>query len=319
MVYQIAALSLEADIHLYAIAKTIQELKCGVVFHHIASDWISRKSLLAWKLTDTLPTASISNIHGDIIDIGQMDLVWWRRVNQPQASNTAINDPTICDLINRDCGASLLGAFQTCFNGVWVSDPMATLKAENKLLQLKTALSCGFRVPKTLVSQDPATIRDFCTEHDNNLIIKPVRGTLHKHLFTRKLESSHLESTDALRMCPATYQECIEGDRHLRVMCFGSNVHTFLITTSDLDWRENTNVPFEYVSIGSEFDGRVISLVETLGLKMGVLDFKLDQHGEPIWLEINPQGQFLFCEGMTGFDLQGAFVKFLMDELNNKG
>jgi hypothetical protein len=57
--------------------------------------------------------------------------------------------------------------------------------------------------------------------------------------------------------------------------------------------------------------GRVL---EILGLKMGVVDLKVDPTGEPVWLELNPQGQFLFVEGLTGLDLTGAFSEFLHDE-----
>jgi hypothetical protein len=33
-----------------------------------------------------------------------------------------------------------------------------------------------------------------------------------------------------------------------------------------------------------------------------------------MWLELNPQGQFLFVEGLTGVDLAGPFSEFLFRE-----
>ena len=50
----------------------------------------------------------------------------------------------------------MLGTLRTAFRGRWVSDPEATRRAENKLVQLVAAKAAGFRVPRTLVSNDPA-------------------------------------------------------------------------------------------------------------------------------------------------------------------
>jgi hypothetical protein len=56
-----------------------------------------------------------------------------------------------------------------------------------------------------------------------------------------------------------------------------------------------------------------------LGLRMGVADLKITPAGDPVWLELNPQGQFLFLEGLTGLDLTGAFADFLRDEARRAG
>ena len=50
---------------------------------------------------------------------------------------------------------------------------------------------------------------------------------------------------------------------------------------------------------------------------MGVADLKLTPEGHPVWLELNPQGQFLFIEGMTRMDLTGPFCDFLREEAAN--
>jgi hypothetical protein len=48
---------------------------------------------------------------------------------------------------------------------------------------------------------------------------------------------------------------------------------------------------------------------------MGILDLKLGSDGELVWLEINPQGQFMFLEGMgRGIRLSRPFCDFLRTE-----
>jgi hypothetical protein len=44
---------------------------------------------------------------------------------------------------------------------------------------------------------------------------------------------------------------------------------------------------------------------------MGVLDCILTDDGEPVFLEINPQGQFLFIEGLTRLPLTEYLAAFL--------
>jgi hypothetical protein len=55
---------------------------------------------------------------------------------------------------------------------------------------------------------------------------------------------------------------------------------------------------------------------DRLGLRMGIFDMKLDPHDQPWWLEVDPQVQFLFVEGMCGLPLTEAFTA-LLDELRS--
>jgi hypothetical protein len=44
-----------------------------------------------------------------------------------------------------------------------------------------------------------------------------------------------------------------------------------------------------------------------------VFDLKLSSNGA-VWLELNPQGQFLFAEGLSGLPLMAAMSNYLRDE-----
>ena len=63
----------------------------------------------------------------------------------------------------------------------------------------------------------------------------------------------------------------------------------------------------------------ILDVLRRLNLKMGIMDLKLDEHGTPVWLEINQQGQFLFVEGISGLKLASAFAEFLYDEASQNG
>ena len=48
---------------------------------------------------------------------------------------------------------------------------------------------------------------------------------------------------------------------------------------------------------------------------MGIIDFMISDDDDLIWIEINPQGQFLFAEALSGLDLKERFADFLCSTL----
>ncbi|MGS2642692.1 ATP-grasp domain-containing protein [Streptosporangium sp. LJ11] len=237
-------------------------------------------------------------------------MIWYRRANLPQNGISDLAADAYVDVVNQSCTATLHGLLDVEFSGTWVSDPDATRRAENKLVQLRAAGLAGFKVPRTLVSQDPEEIMRFYEAVSGNAIMKPVRASRHEQLLTMKVTREHLLHSDALRLCPTIFQEYVPGSRHLRVLCCGSDTYAVEIESQDLDWRPNLDVPFTPTTLDPVTIERLHRVLELLNLRMGIFDLKICD-GEPVWLEVNPQGQFLFLEGLTGMELTHAFAEFL--------
>jgi glutathione synthase/RimK-type ligase-like ATP-grasp enzyme len=185
------------------------------------------------------------------------------------------------EVVNASAPSALLGALLTHFEGTWVSDPDATRRAENKLLQLRAAQAAGFKVPRTLVSQNPSEIRRFCGALNGQAVLKTLRATPSAQLFTLKVTPEHLADDDGLRLCPTIFQQYVAGDTHVRALCTGTGVHAVTIVSADLDWRVNLNVPITPVELAPSVNARLGRVLNLLGLKMGVVDLKMDEIGEP--------------------------------------
>lgn len=312
--YHVAILTVENDLHALAMQKAFESYS-DVVCRVVETDRCCNSSGLSWSnvahpdLACTLPARG-----GELFEVSQLDVIWWRRINSPQKVPPYITDPSHIDVINNDCRTALLGIVLNEFKGTWINEPSATRLAENKLLQLHAAQRAGLQIPRTLVSQDPIKIRRFCAMLENKVVVKPVRGTRGLHLFAQMLAEEHLADDDSLRLCPAIYQEHVPGNRHIRAHCFGDAVHAVLIESEDLDWRRNLDIPFRVFHLAEDVKERLRNVLGILGLKMGVIDLKLVRETEPVWLEINPQGQFLFVEGLSGLDLTSAFTDFIYQE-----
>jgi glutathione synthase/RimK-type ligase-like ATP-grasp enzyme len=313
---QLAILTLHNDIHGVIIQKELEKYD-NIMCHVIETDRICGAGNITWSNTDDKEfECVISTRDGETINVKELGLVWWRRVNYPQKIPGEVADDIHIDLINNECRESLWGIFLKEFNGVWINDPTSTRMAENKLVQLRNAHDAGFRVPRTLVSQNVRKIKKFCSLLDNNVVVKPVRGTQQYHLFTRMLTEEHLSDDTSLHLCPTMYQEYIEGYKHIRAHCFGDEVYAAMIESHDLDWRENLDIPFSVYELDDDTKLRLRKVMRSLGLKMGVIDLKISNIDKtPVWLEVNPQGQFLFVEGLSGIDLASKFSAFLQDEL----
>jgi glutathione synthase/RimK-type ligase-like ATP-grasp enzyme len=244
-------------------------------------------------------------------------LIWWRRTTVDQKLPPEIDNPFQLDLIRNDCQAAILGLLRTSSAAVWINEPEATRLAENKLVQLAAAERAGLSVPRSLLSQDPGQIRAFCRALPGAgaAVVKPVRGTSLYHLFTHVVTADHLASDEALSLAPALYQELIPGESHVRAHCFGEAVVSVLIESEALDWRQNLAEPsFAPYRLPATTERQLLAVVRGLGLRMGVVDLKLNARREPVWLEVNPQGQFLFAEALSGVELTAAFASFLEQE-----
>lgn len=66
--------------------------------------------------------------------------------------------------------------------------------------------------------------------------------------------------------------------------------------------------------VPSDIHDRVRMVIEKLGLEMGIVDIKIMPSGELVWLEVNPQGQFIFLEPLIGVPFIDMFSRYLIDE-----
>jgi glutathione synthase/RimK-type ligase-like ATP-grasp enzyme len=305
---KIAIVSVEGDLHALAVEATLRKSKQAEV-HLLHVDRLCNTTDAVWRLPVSKPR--IRDAHGDEVPLDELGAIWWRRFRTEQKFDQTPADKAQLDLINNDWWAFFKGLLLTSHRGMWISHPEATDRASIKLWQLKKAAECGFRIPRTLASNDPAEVRQFLTDVDGVAVVKPIMGTRLKQLFTQLVDVARLDD-ECIRIVPALYQEFIPGDIHLRLNVFGCSVYAASIMTSAPDWRPNLNVPVSSYTVDPALEKMLIHSLRAMDLEMGIVDIKLLPSGEPVWLEINPQGQFLFLENLSYQNLLHHFCEFLI-------
>jgi glutathione synthase/RimK-type ligase-like ATP-grasp enzyme len=312
---QIGVFSHASDMHAHVISRELlkfDDVACEV----FAVDRLHEFPSMVWSNASKVGVHNLPTMpRGQSADIADLDVIWWRRSPSGQAGTEAIANSQQVELIDNDCAAAVTGLTDVAFRGIWVSNPLNTRRADNKIVQLHIARSSGLQVPRTLVTQNPEAIRTFIKRIGRPIVVKALRGPANTGVATWFFEPQYLVHTESIQAAPAIYQEYVPGTRHLRVHCFGKKTVTALIESENLDWRGDLTVPFRPFSLPKHIEQRLLLMLGNLGLRMGIFDMKIGPRGEYVWLEVNPQGQFLFIEGLVPeLQLARIFSVFLREQ-----
>lgn len=255
--------------------------------------------------------------------------VWWRR---PKGKLRVVSTDPLDKYIEAESEVFIRSLFQLLPDVTWVSDPENTRIASSKPLQLRVAKKMGFKIPRTVISNNPQVVLDFLKNNkDLQLIMKPV-GTGHfrfspevNHqdlvVYTRIINPEEVrENIDLVRNCPVTFQEAIVEKIDIRITVVGRNVFAVSIHhdadigagSDNVDWRNHKlNRIYKPFRLPEDIECLCRNYVEHLGLRFGVIDMCLSSSGEYYFLEINPQGQWVPSELVAGMPISQALADLL--------
>lgn len=246
--------------------------------------------------------------------------IWYRRVRTPPKPN-GMDDGvyTFCLQENR---AALIGSIMG-LPGPWMSHPSAVWQAEYKPFQLTLATKAGLRIPATVITNDPSTIREAFREF-REMIVKPVRtGYLtcegqELAIFTSRVLEQHLEELESARLSPAIYQTLVPKRFDLRITIVGRKIFAAAIDSQTdpsaaIDWRHTTNpnLPHRPFLLPEEIAKKLLLLMDSLRLTFAAIDMVQTPDGEYMFLEVNPSGQWLWLDDMLGLGISDAVAEWL--------
>jgi len=259
------------------------------------------------------------------IDFDNVKSVIYRRPIRP-VTDYSIASPYIQKYCIDESYEFLRGLWYTldCY---WMSDPEAIRKAEHKINQLKFATKLKFKIPKTLITNDPSTVISFYKECNNKIIIKSLYlGFIDDpekplSIFTSVVTEKDLEKINTLKSCPAIFQEKIEKKYDLRVTVIGGNVIAVKIVSKNIpekipDWRylDIKNLDHSLYELPKVIKIKCVKLVKNLGLDFGAIDLAVDNDGNYFFFEINPNGQWAWLEYLFNIPMS----KLIIDRVLNK-
>ncbi|WP_109435647.1 MvdC/MvdD family ATP grasp protein [Aquimarina sp. AU119] len=253
-----------------------------------------------------------------INNIRSFDSVWFRRSKLPdiQTNNEAEK-------------LFLLSDYESLFDNIyylidskkWLSHPRYVYAAENKILQLNTAKSIGFKIPDTLISNNKLEFKTFASANNNSIIIKPIRqGRIKekngfKSIFTNKVGLDKIQRVENFDLTPCIFQEYIEKEYEIRVTVvdkkvFSAKVDSQINEETKVDWRKK-KIPFEKYLLPPAIVKKCITITESLNLSFGAIDLIKTIDGEYVFLEINPNGQWAWLEMEADLKISDEIINYL--------
>lgn len=195
----------------------------------------------------------------------------------------------------------------------------------HKALHLQTAGRLGFRVPPTLVTNDPAAFLDFYREHDGHIVSKRAgwsRLSTAESPFVRytdPVSRRDVGYAQTVSACPMIFQAYVDKQFEIRVTVVGKQAFAAQIDSqaarhSKHDWRRYDHGFARQTPhvLPEDVAGLCVRLVEELGLNFGAIDLVLTPGTEYVFLEINPNGQYLWVEYATGLPISEAVCEELI-------
>ena len=201
--------------------------------------------------------------------------------------------------------------------------------AASKMLQYRIAHQVGFDLPESCYSNSRQAIMHL-SERFAHLLLKPIESNdvwdednMQDYVFySQKVPSESLADVpdEAFTQTVTFAQNYVEKDFELRVTVVGEKVfacridsQTLTDDTGKIDWRQG----YEHGMKQSAFDlpediaDKCREYLLCLGLNFGCFDFIVTPSGKFVFLECNPNGQWLWVEDATGLKISEAIADFL--------
>ncbi len=218
--------------------------------------------------------------------------------------------------LDREASASQQALLDLVPDDRWLNSPDAMRRASHKLTQLALARSIGFEIPTTVTSNECEAITSELEE--GKIVYKPFYGELYegnnlKLVYTTVFENDKKNPPlEDLQPYPGIWQNYIKKAREWRLTivgdeCFDTEVHTS--PDAKDDWRRHQMTPAVEFRKG-EFPiaekEKCFELLGRAGLRFGTFDFIEREDSSMVYLEMNPNGQYIWLEDILGLPISRA-------------
>jgi glutathione synthase/RimK-type ligase-like ATP-grasp enzyme len=314
---QIVVVTQMNDPHADDMILTLDRMGHGAIRLNTDDIPVNTRMSLSFEGSSRAWTGSVEILtNGRVVDADNIRSVWWRRPSQFVLPDDFSRQER--EFASKEIDVALRGLWASleCY---WVSYPENIRQAAVRGGQLKRAAQLGFEVPRTLVTTDPDEARAFYGACGGRMIYKvmtdPFLGAARVAeeypeepvepvaAYTTLVTETELEQLDTIRLVPCMFQEYVPKQIELRVTVIGDYLFAAEVHSqaheeeASIDWRYYAaDVPYRAATLPDEVSERCLELVRSYGLNFGTLDLILTPDGRYVFLEINPNGQFMFVE-----------------------
>lgn len=262
------------------------------------------------------------------IDDENLTTVWERRPELP--SELLIKG---VDTINKHNLEEAAGFLRFLRSNIADKPSIGSIKydslAGSKMEQMRIALHVGLNVPSTCFSNRQEDIVTMAKMYDE-LVLKPIASNSiwnddeeQEYVFyTQKVSAETIMNApkEAFTQTVTFIQNYIHKAFELRVTVVAGKVFGCKIESQHLpedsgkvDWRQGNEKGLRYApySVPDDITKKCLQFLCLMKLNFGAFDFIVTPSGEYVFLECNPNGQWLWIELETGLRISAAIADAL--------
>ena len=278
-----------------------------------------------WNNSQTCGFTIKNRITGLKLDDKNLKTIWDRRPELPKELSFESTD--VINKHNLNEAAGFLRYFRSFLaQKPSIGSILYDRNASSKMEQMKHALSVGFHVPDTCFTNCKVDVTRLSKDH-NELVLKPIESQgiyvdeeEREYVFYTQnvVSESILEAPEEAFSQTVTYaQNYIPKAFELRVTVVAKKIFACKIESQHLsedqgmvDWRQGYEHGLKYspYELPDDISEKCIRFLEKMRLNFGAFDFIVTPSGDYVFLECNPNGQWLWIEMETGLKISEAIA-----------
>ncbi len=263
-------------------------------------------------------------LKGEDVQLSEIRSVLYRR---PEPIKINVADAGQRKFADRELKEFLEHLYFGLGDAFWVSKLTALTQSRHKGLQLNLARSVGLKTPRTIITNSPREVERFFGFCKGRVIYKTLRfptiepgsGDAVWGVPTTVVTQKEMHDINLIRNSGGIFQEYVEKSFEVRVTVVGDAVFSAKIDSqsdeaSKIDWRDGVvfgRVPVTSYALPRDIEDKCLEIVRKFDLHFGAIDLICTPEGEYVFLEINPNGQWLWVEELTHQPILQTMVRLL--------
>lgn len=272
------------------------------------------------------PLTGTLRIEGREVPLCEIEAVWYRNSAAPHRGSRVLPHR---EFLEDECEHLVEGVWCLLQERFWSNPYPATVAIANRIHQLQIAHRQGLRIPRTLVTNEPREVLAFFESCQGQMIYKVLSdstsmdGGVARRIYTTKIDRDDLyRRLDQITGVPCLFQEYVPKKLDLRVVAIGGQVfpveiHSQELMHAKIDWKLCRGTGFEKIvrkskHFSPQLHGAIQKIMRECHLVFASLDFIVTPECEPVFTQLNTDGEWLWAEEITGMPIAEELCELLV-------
>ena len=261
---------------------------------------------------------TLSEMTGEFFDTDKRhhrvyDICWWRKPVYITPSEKYLKNINLSNIAEKEKTNFLEGIILNMPIKSWVNHKSDIKKASNKIHQLNVV---KMKYPQTVITNKKEVLKKI---FEDKFIMKTLQSQslgLEEGVLKTTLTNTHDIDKIDLNFMPVICQEFIDKICDIRVTIVGNKIFAAKIFShsekAKIDFRTDyNNLTYEKCELSKDIEDSLLRLNKYYNLNYSAIDLIQDKNGEIYFLELNPNGQYLWIEELLALPISKNIASFL--------